>query len=104
MDRSTSELNNKVCDLHQQEQLLIIPIRDCPLLTGRRAGATVGMSCLVFPQNPYLKGKDFCPPSPVPMSPQLHIFDTVYTIKYTMYLRTVGLMIPNIGPVFLNKY
>ena len=23
MDRSTSELNNKVCDLHQQEQLLI---------------------------------------------------------------------------------
>lgn len=54
MDRSTSELNNKVCDLHQQEQLLIIPIRDCPLLTGRRAGATVGMSCLVFPENPYL--------------------------------------------------
>ena len=42
--------------------------------------------------------------APVPMSPQLHIFDTVYMIKYTMYLRTVGLMIPNIGPVFLNKY
>ena len=48
------------------------------------------------------KVKIFAPP--VPMSPQLHIFDTVYMVKYTMYLRTVGLMIPNIGPVFLNKY
>lgn len=52
MDRSTSELNNKVCDLHQQEQPLIIPIRDCPLLAGMRAGATVGMSCLVFFSEP----------------------------------------------------
>lgn len=38
------------------------------------------------------KVKIFAPP-PVPMSPQLHIFDTVYTIKYTMYLRTVGFQI-----------
>ena len=54
MDRGTSELNNKVCDLHQQEQLLTIPIRDWPLVTGRRAGAMVGMPCLVFRWNLYL--------------------------------------------------
>ena len=54
MDRGTSELNNKVCDLHQQEQLLTIPITDWPLVTGRRAGAMVGMPCLVFRRNLYL--------------------------------------------------
>ena len=103
MDRGTSELNNKVCDLHQQEQLLIIPIRDCHYLQG---GGLVQQSvCHVwfFLRTRICKVKIFAPP-PVPMSPQLHIFDTVYIIKYTMYLRTVGLMIPNIGPVFLNKY
>ena len=52
MDRGTSELNKKVCDLHQQ--LLTIPIRGWPLVTGRRAGAMVGMPCLVFRRNLYL--------------------------------------------------
>ena len=42
----------------------------------------------------------FCSEPVFPISPQLHIFDTVYMIKYIMYLRTVGLMIPNIGLVF----
>ena len=47
MNRGTSELNNKVCDLHQKEQL-IIPIRDWPLVTGRRAGAMVSMPCFFY--------------------------------------------------------
>ena len=96
MDGSTSELNNKVVDLHQQEQLFIIPIRDWPLLTGMKAGAIVCMSCFVFQQNPYLEGTVFLSP-PSPSLPSyiyliLCVYRGYYTVarRYEFYVRVAG--------------